>query len=52
MRNRFKGIMAGERNLSGPMTGNFKLHNKRCMCCERMEDEKTKLLSSKTKREY
>ena len=52
MRNRFKGTMAGESNESGPMAGNFRLHNKRCMCCERMEDGKTKLLSSKTKREY
>ena len=30
--------------------GNFKLHNTRCMCCSRMENEKTEYQSSKTKK--
>ena len=52
MRNRFRGSKAGERVENFPRAGNFKFHQKRCMCCERMEDGKTKLLSTKTKREY
>ena len=52
MRNRFRGTKAGEDLDNGPPAGNYKLHSKRCMCCERMEDGKTKLLSTKTKREY
>ena len=34
MRIRFQEMRAGERNECGPVAGNFKLHNKRCMCCE------------------
>ena len=52
MRNRFRGTKAGEDPDNCPRAGNYQLHSKRCMCCERMEDGKTKLLSSKTKREY
>ena len=50
MRNRFVGKVDAPANC--PPAGNFKLHSKRCMCCDRMEDGKNKLLSSKTKREY
>ena len=32
--------------------GNFKLHNTRCMCCSRMENEKTEYQSTKTGRKY
>ena len=50
MKNRFKGTKAGEREESGPMVGNFKLHNKRCMCCDRMEDGKNKNIELKNKK--
>ena len=49
MRNRFDKKMAGDRDGICPMAGNFKLHEKRCMCCERMVDGKTELLSRKKK---
>ena len=50
MKNRYSGRVDGQDCCLE--AGNFKLHSKRCMCCERMEDGKTKLVSSKTKREY
>ena len=52
MRNRFDKKMAGDRDGICSEAGNFKLHDKRCMCSERMVDGKTELLSTKTKREY
>ena len=50
MRNRFENKC--DRVTSGPPVGNFKFHNNRCMCCNRMDNGKTSLVSSKTKREY
>ena len=32
--------------------GNYKLHTTRCMCCSRMENEKTEYKSTKTGRNY
>ena len=51
MRNIFHKKMAGDRDGICPKAGNFKLHEKRCMCCERMVDGKTELLSRKNKKE-
>ena len=50
MRNRFENKCDGQNN--GPPAGNYKFHHKRSMCCERMEDGKTTLTSTRTKREY
>ena len=50
MRNRFDKKMAGDRDGICSEAGNFKLHDKRCMCSERMVDGKTELLSTKTKK--
>ena len=52
MRNRFDKKMAGDRDGICSEAGNFKLHDKRCMDCERMVDGKTELLTTNTKREY
>ena len=38
--------------LPAPSPGNFKLHQKNCVTCRRMEDGKTKYRSAKTGREY
>ena len=35
-----------------PPPGNFKLHNKNCVTCLRIENEKTKFTSAKTGRSY
>ena len=35
-----------------PPPGNFKLHNKNCVTCLRIDDEKTKFTSSRTGRAY
>ena len=35
-----------------PLPGNFKLHNKNCVTCLRIDDEKTKFTSSRTGRAY
>ena len=52
MRNRFNNTRAGEKTENSQMAGNFKFHQKRCMSCDRMENGKNNLLSTKTKREY
>ena len=50
MRNRFE--IKCDSVTSGLPAGNLKFHNNRCMCCNKMENGKTSLVSSKTKREF
>ena len=40
MRKRFNKGMIGERDENCPRAGNYKLHEKRCMSCERIVDRK------------
>ena len=42
--------MAGDRNEKCPRAGNFKLHEKICLCCERTEDEKNRTFDHKNKK--
>ena len=54
MRNRFReddGLDEQQPVQSLP-SGNFKLHNSRCMCCLRLEDRKTMYSATKTRRQY
>ena len=52
MRKRFNERLIGERNKNCPRAGNYKLHDKRCMCCERIVDGKHNLQKlTKTKSE-
>ena len=54
MRNRFRedDDQSDQLQANHLPSGNYKLHNSRCMCCLRMEDGKVKYLATKTMRQY
>ena len=53
MRNRFREDEQEDIQTTNVLpAGNFKFHDGRCMCCIRMEDSKTRYMSTKTKQQY
>ena len=54
MRNRFRedDLQDEQQPFQSLPSGNFKLHNSRCMCCLRLEDGKKVYSATKTKRQY